>query len=83
MIDELTHEGRACRVIGVIGVVDAERWIGDQEDRTALQRILCVHHAPGLADVGQSRGKLWTGRGERGEPRKDAAETIFTDYEGG
>ena len=56
MIDELAEEGRAGGVRGVVRIVDAERRIGDQQNRSAFQRILGIHDAAGLAGLGERSG---------------------------
>ena len=77
VIDELAEERRAGRLRGVVRIVDAERRIGDEQDRAAVQRILRIHDAARLAELGERGRELRTRASRTAADAEDSAEAIF------
>jgi hypothetical protein len=76
VIDELAEERGAGRVRWIVRIVGAERRVRDQQDRAALQRILGIHDAARLAELGERRREL-RARCRKRRQLEDAAEAIL------
>ena len=61
MIEKLAHEGRAGRVIGVVGVVGTELGLGDQPDRSDFERVVGIENAAASPERGEHDAKLVVG----------------------
>ena len=78
MIEELTDEGGAGRVGGVVSVVGAELGLGDEPNRSDLEGIVGIEHATGSAELDQRFVQLFARFGEGSHPIEDAPESAWT-----
>src|SRR5688572_28986166 len=67
----------------VVGIIDAEIRIGDQQDRSLIESVLGVHHAAWLADLHQRGSKLRARRREGWQRREYPSESILANGERG
>ena len=75
VVEELPEEGRARRVVGVVGVVRAQRQVDDERLRSRREGIGRVQEPSRLPQLAQRRLHLRSVRRERREP-EDAAEVL-------
>lgn len=82
LAEDLIGERRSRGVSGVVRIVDAQLRNGDELDRAALERILRVHDAAGLAELVERRRQLRARSCKRRQVAEDAAEPILAQREG-